>query len=173
MRFPKCLCQNGRGTIDEDKIHPLNFMYARHKPGVDWMVDNDYPEFSKIKTDQSFNWSAFSIPVWARFNNQKHYYHDYGVMGYSVNTLKNSHLIDSNIPAGLFRIHHDPDPLNYSHCESYQPHQPSTKEKRAWRMVLKHKCQKHILPERKCSWLKIVSDYPIMWYHRLLVKRTL
>ncbi len=171
MRFPKSLYQNGRETLGEEKILPITYMFARHKPRVDWVIGEDFPDFTKLKSDQSFNWSPFSLPIWARFNNQKVYFKDYGVMGYSVKKIKNAHLIDNNIPADIFRIHHQPDPNNYSHCELYQTNRPTTKEKRAWRMMLVHNGKTHILPERRCYWVKILIDYSIMWYHCLLVKR--
>lgn len=171
MRFPKQLYQKDRIALEEEKIHPLNYMYARHKPNVDWKIGDEFPDFSKIRSNQSFNWSAYSLPVWVRFNNQKEYYHGYGVMAYSVNTLKNAHLIDENISANMFGIRHVPEFNNYSHCELYETNNHSTKEKRAWRMMLKHNCQKHILPGQKNLWIKKMLGYSVMWYHWYLVKQ--
>ena len=164
------MCQNGREIIREEKLHLRNFMYARHKPNVDWKVGEEYPDFSKIRSQQSFNWSAFSLPVWVRFNNNKEYQSGYGVIGYSVNTIKNIHLINKDIPENLFCLHHVPENNNYSHCELYPPNKVSKKDGREFRMMLKHNCQKHILPERKVTWVKILMDFPVMWYHRFLFK---
>lgn len=169
MRFPKKLLQNERKTYDEEFIHSLNYMYARHKPHSEWKLGEDYPDFTKIKSDQSFNWSAFSIPVWARFNSQKIYQADYGVISYSVYTIRNAHLFDENVPANVFGIHHVPDPNNYSHCELYEINNHSKIDKRAWRMALKHRCHKPHLPEQKVTFVKILIGNTIMWCHRLLI----
>jgi len=168
MRFPRCLETKGRTPYPEHKINLKNYMYARHKPGYDWNPDEEFPDFSKISSYQSFNWSAFSIPVWVRFNDQKEYKKDYGVIGYSVNTIRNIHIIDKTLPLNSYGIKHKPEEFNFSHSELY-PLNITKKHKRIYRLNLKHKCQKKILPYSNVSRLRIFFDYFIMLKHRLLV----
>lgn len=169
MHFPKQLYQNERKTYGEESIHSLNYMYARHKPHSEWKAGEEYPDFTKIKSDQSFNWSAFSLPVWARFNNQKVYLAEYGVLGYSVYTMRNAHLFDEKVPVTVFGINHKTDPNNYSHCELYEVNNCSKADKRAWRMTLKHRCHKPLLPFQKVTFPIIAFGFPIMWFHRSLI----
>ncbi|MDA3892586.1 MAG: hypothetical protein PF517_13055 [Salinivirgaceae bacterium] len=168
MRFPNCLSQKNKKVYPETKISLKNRMYARHKPSVDWKDGEEYPDFSKIRTDQSFNWSAFSIPSWAKFNDNKVYYSDYGVAGYSVDTIRNVHKYSSEFEPNSYGVEHKPLTYNYSHCEIY-PNNLTKKEKRAYRMLLKHNCIRPIYPRQENSKLKILYDYIIMFIHRMFV----
>jgi len=171
MKFPKSLLQNNKPTLSESKIHSFTNLYARHKPGTQWKEGEEYPDFNQIRSNQSFNWSAFSLPIWTRFNDRKEYLMDYGIVGYSVYTVKNIHKLDQTIPENLFGISHKPDPNNYSHCELYCKTNVRS-YKRAFRMKLKHRCKIHYFPNQKVNSSKLFKNYVIMLSHRLLVKIT-
>lgn len=170
MEFPKWLNWGDRKVFPKNKILLVHYMYARHKPGSDWKENDEYPDFSKIRSTQSFNWSAFSIPIWTRFNDKKEYYQDYGVIGYAVQTIRYPNQFDSKVPNGIFDIKHDPADSNYSHCELYESSDSSTKiEKRAYRMALVHKCSIELKPLSTKSNLQLFLDYVIMYWHRSLI----
>lgn len=145
-------------------------MYCRHKPGSDWKVDDEYPDFSKIKSDQSLNWSSFSKSFWVRYNDNKNYLEEYGVIGYSVNTILNTHKKDSRISQGIFGIKHKSCVNNYSHCELYpkQANLPKS-TKQAFRLALKINCIKALKPGQKVSSsMKIIQSVCILW-HRIII----
>lgn len=169
MKFPKPLLQYNKPTFSASKIHHLTNLYARHKPGSQWKEGDEYPDFDQIRSNQSFNWSAFSLPIWTRFNNRKEYLMDYGVVGYSVYTIKNIHKLDPTIPKSMFGINHKPEPNNYSHCELICKTNVKS-HKRAFRMNLKHRCKIHYLPYQKNNFNKNIKDYFIMILHRFIVK---
>ena len=169
MRFPKLLIRNNRPCLSEYKIHNKNFMYARHKPGSEWIEGEEYPDFSKIKSNQSFNWSAFSLPVWVRFNHLKEYKNEYGVLGYSVNTIRNTNLFTRNLNENTYGVKHIPIDFNYSHCELF-PINVDKKQKREFRLMLKNNCSKELYPHQKCDTEKLILDYIKMLRHWLLMK---
>jgi hypothetical protein len=170
MNFPKCLNWGGRKIFPEYKIISKHYMYARHKPGSDWKEEDEYPDFSKIRSTQSFNWSAFSIPIWTRFNDRKEYNADYGVIGYSVKTIRFTSKFDPQVADGIFEVKHKPDEFNYSHCELYEVSNLSNKtEKRAFRMALVHRCSKELRPYATKNTFDIWMDYIKMYWHRFLI----
>jgi hypothetical protein len=122
MVFPECLLQGTRKKLPENRISNINLMYARHKPGSEWKDGDEYPDFSKIKSDQSFNWSAYSIPFWVKFNPKREYLSDYGIIGYSVRIIRLCHQLAEGMEnlEGIYGLRHAPDLENYSHCELYQ-----------------------------------------------------
>ncbi len=169
MKFPKCLEQRNRKVIQEKFILFFNFMFARHKPYSQWLPDDEYPEFSQIRTDQSFNWSVFSTPIWTRFNNQKQYLRDYGVIGYKVRTIKCTSKYDNQFEDETLLLKHKPDKNNYSHCELYLNKEITRKQKRDLRYTLKNECIKSYKPlENPPSKRKIIYGYFVMYLHRLI-----
>jgi hypothetical protein len=168
MQFPKCLIKNNRKDLPENKIKNKHYLFARHKPGREWLIGDEYPDFTKIKSDQSFNWSAFSIPIWVRFNDQMTYLDGYGVVGYSVFTIRKAHKINTGLPENMYGVKHNSLVFNYSHCTLY-PINASNQTKRDFRMSLKHKCQKKIYPNSNRPWFKNTFDRLIMFYHRILL----
>ena len=168
MTFPKSLIKGNRREFPEDKISTKNLMYARHKPGYDWNEGDDYPDLSKIKIDQSFNWSAYSLPCWARFNPNKVYQSEYGVVGYSVNKIRNPiNDLGESILVVNPNVNHKPEDNNYSHCELVLE-SPITKSlKREYRTALKHRSVVYLRPHQKPSKILFI-DYLKMYWHKLL-----
>lgn len=171
MNFPENLKWGDQKIYPEHKISKKNYMYARHKPGSDWKDGDEYPDFSKIRSNQSFNWSAFSIPIWVRFNDREEYLKEYGVIGYSVETIRNFHddvLVSTTSPYG---VKHYPLKSNYSHCEMYESKTLITKaEKREFRLKIKHNCIKNLKPYEQRRKTQILLDYVKMYWHRLLIQ---
>ena len=173
MQFPECLKRKGRKTLPEKKINNKNLMYARHKPGVQWKIGDEFPDFKQIRSDQSFNWSAFSIPVWARFNERQEFFYNYGVMGYSVHTIRNAHLYkqeNEQIPEKAFGITHKPLENNYSHCEIFPINAQTKIEKRSFRYYLvRINSKRKILPKQYVKKKKNFVEFFIMMGHRIIV----
>lgn len=167
MRYPNCLIKKDRLTFSENYILSWHYMYARH-PKSFWDEESGYPKYEKISSQQSFNWSAFSIPIWVRFNDKKDYKKSNGVAGYFVQTIKNAHLIDPIIPPNSYGLRHFPLEYNYSHCELY-PDQIEKRFKRAFRMALKHKCKVIINPYSSSEKSNLIIDYLMMYYHKIFV----
>jgi len=170
MKFPNCLVKGNRSTLPQEKIKDLNYMYARHKPGVQWKEGDDFPDFATIRSKQSFNWSAYSIPVWTRFKNKKEYLNNYGVAGYSVNTIRNSGLINTLFENNTFSILHSPLDYNYSHCELNQLKDIPHKNKREIRYTFAVNCIRPIRPDQQIKLSRTLIDRLIMYYHRFLTK---
>lgn len=168
MKYPKSLLANNRKQYPENRIHHKNLMYARHKPGSQWKDLEDFPNFESIRSDQSVNWSAFSIPVWVRFNDAKEYKSDYGVAAYSVYSIRNAHLYNEHLKENSSTVKHMPDDNNYSHCQFHHK-DLSKKGRRLFRMTLKHHCTPLIYPKTKYSKLNFLYDFLVMFRHRLLV----
>lgn len=148
-------------------------MFSRHKPGAEWKQGEDYPDFNTIKADQSFNWSAYSIPIWTRFNDQKIYYADYGVMAYSVKTILfikkrlNQH-------EDYFKLDHKPVDYNYSHCELLGDISDKNKtERREIRMIFKHNCMVKFMPFEQMGYSLPWKEILMMYLHRIYSKWTL
>ena len=120
-------------------------MYSRHKPNIQWKPEADYPEFNQIKADQSFNWSAFSIPIWTRFNDKMEFLKDYGIIGIKVETIyRSSRKFIQNVNPILF---HKLLETNYSHCEMNPECVPKNKKKRReFRMMFKHNAIVYLKP---------------------------
>jgi hypothetical protein len=168
MRFPNCLKQKGRPVLENKRIRLKNYMYARHKPNIDWIYGDPYPDFSRIRTQQSFNWSAFSIPVWTRFNDKKEFLSDYGVVGYCVRTITKTFEIDSKYENESYLLEHIPLEQNYSHCQMFKNKNFSNKQGRKIRLTFGHNAQVCLYPEEKYKQYKIWIDKIIMIYHRTL-----
>jgi hypothetical protein len=142
-------------------------MYARHKPGYDWKDGDDYPDYTKIKPTQSFNWSAFSIPVWTRFNDRKEYLSDYGIMGYSVNSIRNAHHFSRILPEKAFGLRHIPLEYNYSHCETYFNTAINDNiNRREFRYILKTAWEVKIFPYSNVNKLNTLFELLFMIKHR-------
>ena len=169
MDFPKYLLQNGRITYPSNLIFSFNFMFMRC-PKIDWEEGDEYPDFSKIRSKQSFNWSAFSIPLWARFTDKMEYRAGYGVIGYKVRTIRKANSVNPILENGLFNIKHQPIETNYSHCELFTTKELGRKEGRDLRMTFKHNCIRPILPSMNRSKIHIFYDYMMMYSHRSILK---
>ena len=143
-------------------------MYARHPESFWNQQAGEYLAFEKIRSDQSFNWSAFSIPIWVRFNDRKVYQENYIVVGYYVNTIRNTHKLKPELPPNSYGLKHDPIENNYSHCELY-PDKIEKKWKRAYRITLKHKFKIIINSHSNRSTLRMGLDYSTMYFHRFFV----
>jgi len=146
-------------------------MYARHKAGADWVEGEEYPDLSKIKHDQSFNWSAYSIPEWARFNDIPSYVGDnYGVIGYKVNTIRNINRYVDTSSAEPYKIKHESLEFNYSHCQFTESVKLSKSEKRAIRWAYKNACKIYYRPNETVNRKKILLGKFLMYLHRLTTK---
>jgi len=170
MRFPGWLrCQNCK-PFPEDKIHFKNLMYARHAPNH-WEKRRKFPDVTQIRSDQSFNWSAFSIPVWTRFNNKKEYKENHGVCGYSVYTIRNAHLFNNNLPKNAYGVKHTPIETNFSHCELYSINvgRRNQKLKNAYRHALKVNAKPKIYPYQRVSKFTNCIEFFKMLKHQILV----
>lgn len=142
-------------------------MYARH-PKTDWGPDQDFPAFEKISSNQSFNWSAFSIPEWARFTDNQEYRQNYGVAGYYVKTIRKAHELKQDVPRSAYGLKHDPIDNNYSHCVLFPDEIPkkNKKLKRAYRAALRHKIKLSIYPNTDRKRILNYLDYCGMYIHR-------
>ncbi len=145
-------------------------MYSRHKPGIDWRIGDDFPDFGKIKVDQSFNWSAFSIPVWARYTDLKEYKSEYGILGICVRSIRKTHEINTIFDNNSWIVRHDPKQFNYSHCELHLLIELNRCQRRQLRMTLKHKATCLLSPQKEYKLRYLMGDYLIMLYHRLIFK---
>lgn len=168
MKFPKQLIKKGRNIIPNNKIKSRNLMFARHKPGYDWNNKEGFPDFSKIKVDQSFNWSAYSIPIWARFNDKKEYKADYGIVGYSVGVIREPRIFEGYKIKVKPEVFHVPLEFNYSHCQLDNLNNLPKDIRRNIRYSFRNKCVISILPNQEISKLAILKDLIKMYYHRLL-----
>jgi hypothetical protein len=145
-------------------------MYARH-PNTDWGTDQEFPLFEKISSNQSFNWSAYSIPTWARFTDQQEFRYNYGVAGYYVKTIREAHKLKQDVLENSYGLKHDPNSNNYSHCVLYPDEIPKNnkKLKRAYRATLKHKIKRSIYPNTDRKTILRYFDYFGMFIHRVAV----
>jgi hypothetical protein len=161
MKFPSFfLEQKKRPILEGDIFKDFHFMYARHKPGHDWNIEEGIPDFSKIKLkDQSFNWSIYSIPIWTRFNDKKEYLDNYAVVGFSVDTICHTSLWSTEFKDSTLGLEHKPIELNYSHCQlKLNIQNLSNFEKRNLRVILKNKSYVPLYPRESQSSYKILFD---------------
>lgn len=166
MKFPNSLLQKSRRTYPSNLILSFNYMFARC-PNIDWQEGEEFPDFNAIKLDQSFNWSVFSTPSWARFNDNKEYREGYGVIGIKVDTIRNSGKFNPKFNSSLLNLIHDPLEYNYSHCVLIPPPKNLGKvERRELRMTFKHNCMPSILPLKQRSKVDMCFDYLRMFAHR-------
>ncbi len=140
-------------------------MFARCS-GTEWHAGEDYPDFAHIRSSQSFNWSVFSIPIWTRFTDTKEYRKGYGVIGYKVDTIRGTHLINHIFENNTFDLCHKPIENNYSHCELSQLKTVPQKLKREIRMTFKHNCIRSIYPLKDPTSTQIFLDFVRMYFHR-------
>lgn len=124
MKYPNELYRNGREELDKSNILDTHYLYARHKPGVDWNESQGLPDFTKIKIDpdksdknQSFNWDKLSEPHWVRFNPAKEYLQHYAVVGFLTETIRNIDKYSTDCEKNLIDVEHKPVDINYSHCQ--------------------------------------------------------
>ena len=158
MKYPTALLKRGRCKFNKEKIKPFNYLYTRHKPSSDWNETYGLPDFTKIKTNQSFNWCTFSIPIWTRFNDKKIYLSDHAVAAFSVKTIRESYKNSSIIPSQAFDIEHKPIETNYSHCELTSLINLNRTQRREIRMSFRHKCYVPLRPhETQNKILRIVA----------------
>lgn len=171
MRFPLSLRTNGREALSSDKILRFHYAFARHKPSSDWNAQEELPDFSKIKLDQSFNWSIYSIPLWTRFDDSMNYKSDYAVVGYKVSTIRLTNRINPSFQNFIFDIKTDPLENNYSHIVLVTD--PDLKinktQKRELRMTLKHRCKVSLLPNEKQNFFRTFFDRCCMILSRAIV----
>lgn len=112
MDFPISLYKNGRKTIPTNLISTKDLIFARHSSSNGYT--GKLPNFASIKHDQSFNWSAFSIPSWVRFGTLEEYKKDsHGIAGYSIGIFLDPEPGSHN--DARFNLVHDPIEINYSH----------------------------------------------------------
>jgi len=175
MRFPKRLLRKNRTKYSSNKINSWHLMFTRHKPLTEWAEGDEYPNFSSIKITkpQSFNWSAFSLPIWVRYTDQKEYKSDYGVVGYRVGTLRYTNKIDPAFENFTFDVRHDPLENNFSHCELEVKKSLSKKDRRLIRITFKHKCVVSIYPMSSPSKSQLLVDYVRLMYHQISVRWSL
>jgi len=170
MRFPSILKCNKCKPLSKEKIHPKNLVYSRHAPDSVWKRGEKFPDINQIKEDQSFNWSAFSIPQWVRFNPQKIYQKDQGVCSFPVFAIKKAYQYNEQLPDDIFELEHDPLEYNYSHC---QIHPNIQENKRSAKMALRYSLKIHakpkIEPDDEQSWWFVLFEYINMIKHRILV----
>lgn len=172
MRFPFLLKRYGRRKFDERFIDAESHAYTRHKPGHDWKEGDDFPDFSKIKVDQSMNWSAFSLAIWTRFDGKGDYLKDYGVVSYRIDAIKNSVKYCDQFDRNPYKIIHCPENINYSHCQlEYcgEGNQANKTIRQLYRNMLSENCRveqviSHTTGDAQ-SWKKYLS----MFVHQLKV----
>lgn len=169
MRFPHLLRCTKCKPFPKEKIHPKNLVYSRHAPDSVWKRGEKFPDINQIKENQSFNWSAFSIPQWVRFNPEKVYQKEQGVCAFPVYAIRKAHLCADELPEDIFEIKHDPIKINYSHCQIY----PKYPGKRAYKMALRHSlkinAKPKIPPGEEQSWWIVGLEFFNMLKHRILV----
>ncbi len=169
MNFPSSLIQKGRGTLPNNPIFLFHRVYIRHKPGHGWNIKDDLPDFTTIKIpDQSCNWSQFSIPIWARFNDQKAYNKEYAVVTYKLGTIRKIGSVlrqtdpSSTLDDNTLDVVHDPIENNYSHCVLKQRVNLNPTQRRAVRMAMKHKSSVYIKPDLEKETLILKLEYFVM-----------
>lgn len=116
MIFPNQLKPEHIKFLRNRKISIYHIMYWRCKPGSVWQQNSEVPDFLQIRSDQSFNWSAYSIPLWARFNDKMEFLKDYGIVGFRVSSIVSRPKLFRQ-KRKAFKINHQPLPTNFSHCE--------------------------------------------------------
>ncbi len=159
MNFPKGLLANSRAEYPEDFILGFHQVFSRFKPGTQWQLGEEFPNFESIRSDQSFNWCVFSEPYWVRFNDTKAYLEDYGVIGFCVKSIRIAHELNEKIKIEQYSIIHRPIETNYSHCELTRISRnadstPSKADFREFRIYLKNNCSRKLLPNREVSRLE-------------------
>ncbi len=169
MKFPNSLLYKGRRIYPSNFILSFNYMFVRC-PHSEWKEGDDFPDFNQIKLNHSFNWSVFSIPLWAKFNDKKEYRDNYGVIGYKVATIRNTHKINPRFDPKILDINHKPIEFNYSHCELFPNRIIEKKDKREIRMTFKHKCIRPIFPSSKRTRFYQVADFLRMYSHRFILR---
>ncbi len=175
MDFPSSLLHKGRRLYSSQHILSFNYMFARCPPS-DWDEGDEFPDFNRIKIDQnqSFNWSAFSIPIWARFTDLQEYKNGYGVIGYKVGTIRKTNKINPRFDNHIFDLCHKPLTHNYSHCELTLLKPIEKRDRREIRMTFRHRCIRPLLPSKERSKVRQPIDYLRMYSHRIILNiRTL
>jgi hypothetical protein len=159
MAFPRMLLQRNRNPLERELIKNHHYMFMRNKPGLNWDNNACLPDFTTIRSDQSFNWCKYSLPHWTRFNDKKEYLDDYAVVGLYVNTIRKTSLYCNKYIDGIFKIYHIPQEFNYSHCEiAFTQDNLNKPQKREIRMTLKHKAKTYLKPFQKPNYIfKIIN----------------
>ena len=166
MKFPKLLFQNKRKIRSSECIRNWNYLYTRHKPSTNWNKDENLPDFSQIKLDQSLNWCNYSIPAWVRFNDGGDYLSDYAVAGFKADTIRNEHLKSESFPKRVLHVNHKPIEMNYSHCELLCIEKLSKSKRRELRMSLRHNCIVPLLPGEEFQLQKYPFEIIKMYFRR-------
>jgi len=158
MEYPDALNTNGRPTLSKEEILADNYLYQRHKPGIDWVEKEGLPDFSKIKIDpkkpennQSYNWDRYSEPHWVRFNPQKEYQIEYAVVGYLTETIRNLKNYNSKLLNNFLDVEHVPVDINYSHCQLSCDRGATKSVRREMRKTLRHKVKVYLNPYEEAS----------------------
>lgn len=146
-------------------------MYARHKNGAEWNDLEDFPAFHTIKADQSFNWNAFSIPIWVRFTGSEEliFNENYGVVSYKVNGIREKKNY-KGVEKKYFNLLHIPEEKNYSHCQLESISAASKAERRDIRMTLKHCCKVIVKPNETYNEKAVKYDLLKMKFEQLILK---
>jgi hypothetical protein len=146
----------------------MNNMYARHKPDVQWKEGDDFPDFNQIRAYQSFNWSAFSLPLWVRFNDEKEYLKDYGIVSFSVRTILLNSTQNSLQTKNPYNLVHQKIPNNYSHCELIETTKLDKAKKRELRLSLKHNAKVICMPKAQLVKSNSIIEHVKMLGHCLI-----
>ncbi len=171
MRFPKHLYSNGKenSPLDSSKIKFYQYLYMRVHHSH-WDDKDEFPGLNVIKTDQSLNWGAFSIPIWARFDDNKNYKIDNGVIGVKVKAIisnyrSNHNNTDANYPLIL----HKPLQNNYSHCELNNYLKDISKsKKRDYRFNIKNNCKIFCKPNEIKMNSNSIKEHIVMYFNYLV-----
>lgn len=169
MRFPYLLKCRKCKPLPEKKINEKNLMYSRHAPDSEWKRGEEFPDTNQIKMNQSFNWSAFSIPVWVKFDPEKEFKRDHGVCAFPVYAIRKAHLYSPELPENFIGVEHDPKEYNFSHCQLYSENKPKRAIRMAFRLALKKNATPKIQPYTKVTFGSILVEFFRMIKHRLIV----
>lgn len=113
MEFPQELVKNNRLNIEFSDEKGDSFLYMRvPPPHID---DHGAWIYANLRSDQSFNWSLFSMPHWVRFNGDRIYLKDNRVIAFQVLYLMNASKLDPSFESDSWTLKHDSDEFNYSH----------------------------------------------------------
>lgn len=160
MNFPRSLRKNISKTYDARFFLPWQSVYIRHKPGDGWDIQNSLPDYSRIKIDkrQSCNWSIFSIPVWARFDDNVEYKRNYAVIRYSIKDISARYNLVSDIAESLIYVVHQPLDSNCSHCELVLLRKLTPSERRQLRILITQNCTVCLIPEAEPTQFQMICQ---------------
>ncbi len=137
MKFPSILYRRDRPPLDDTELKDKHWMHIRHHPGSDWNKKDDLPDYTKIKIDeeQSCNWGKLSMAYWVRWDNQGVYKVDYGIVSYSVRSIRKTGKY--GFSDHTLSLSHRPEDNNYSHCIFLLNDKLNRTQRRDLRMLVK------------------------------------